>query len=271
MATYNFTFAIPSSDLTGIALNNSATNTYQVATTYGNGNVVSSASSNKVVVNITMTDIDQNDVRLSTFGMTCSFQDNTVALDSVFTKIGTSPTSTTISSQVGGNTPLVGTPITFNYSTVVDANLNPYLQVIGTMTTKTPLYGKFWAKNVFPGKIKSIISSNYFNIVLTEDGAIERATEVNTVIVNNYNVNDVNPNPSRGALNIIYPVKSSASNPLINQNASISATTVSLNNLEIVGTTKANPVSSSVIQEINVSKVGNVYGPILYKLPPNIF
>jgi hypothetical protein len=142
MPTYNFTFLIPSSDLTSISLNNSLTNTYQVATTYANGNVVSSASNNKVTTTITMTDIDQNDIRLSTFGMTCSFQDNNVALDSTFTKIGTSTSNSVVSSQVGGYTPasLINNPITFTPSTVIDANSNPYLQIIGTMTTKTIIY-----------------------------------------------------------------------------------------------------------------------------------
>jgi hypothetical protein len=254
MATYNFTFAIPSSDLTGIALNsNSVTylNTYQVVTTYGNGNVMSSASSNKVVVSINMME-GGGDIRLSTFGMTCSFQDNNVALDSIFTKIGTSPTSTTISSQVGGNTPLVGTPITFNYqlATYPATNL-PYLQVIATVTTGSPLYGKFWAKNVFPGIISSLFTVN------------------NNISSSNYAVSNVNPNPQKGARNIIYPVNSTASNPapFTNPNNHISSTT-SINNLEIVGTLSITPPVNSFATTFLSQKITNKSGNIMYKLPP---
>jgi hypothetical protein len=264
MATYNFTFVIPSTDLTNIPLNNSVTNTYQVATTYANGNVVSSSTSNKVVATITMTDIDQNDIRLSTFGMTCSFQDNNVALDSTFTKIGTSTTSATISSQVGGSASLVGTAITFNYQ-LVGANSNPYLQVTGTITTSSPLYGKLWGKNVnpgtLPGKINSISSGNSTTI--------------------NYKVNNVNPNPTKGARNNIYPVETTASKPflLINPNNQISPTSVSVNSIETVGTTtimpgSAMPITGTAIFNtcitLNQKITNKSNGNVIYYLPPSI-
>jgi hypothetical protein len=259
MATYNFTFLIPSSDLTSISVNQTVTNTYQVATAYANGNVVSSTTSNKVSAIITMTDIGQTDIRLSTFGMTCSFQDNNVAFDSTFTKAGTSTTSSIVSSQVGGNTlaSLVGIPITFNYQLVTDANSNPYLQVTGTITTIIPIYGKYWAKNAYLGTIKS-----YFTAP-TNGGGVETGTL-------NYSVSKVNPNPTNGNRNIIYTVGSTASNPSFlfqNQNNPISPTSASVNSLEIVGTRKilVSPGSNAILnQKITNKSNGNV----MYKLPP---
>jgi hypothetical protein len=271
MATYNFTFLIPSSDLTSISLNSSVTKKYQVATAYANGNVVSSASNNQVSATITMLDVDVNDVRLSTLGMILSFQDNNVAFDSKFTKAGTSTTSAVVSSQVGGNTPasLINNPITFNFSIVVDTNSNPYLQVIGTMTTTIPLYGKFWAKNVNPGKALTGVISSFNKYVFPSDLGTSNTTHV-------YYINGVNPNPRIGALNIIYPVNYTASKPLINDDVIMQNKTASFNSLEIVGTTTILPRSASapyiytgLSQQVNNKfSSGNIN--IIYKLPPSI-